>query len=101
MTERQRTVCAMCGDEAQLYTAPGGAMVCEQCQHLAHTINLSRLQGVSDKVLRDAWRETALAALVEAEGHVVEDCDADDCVCTCLNCAPSGSQYCRAAWSSW
>ena len=93
--------CGMCGGEGPLYVAPGGEMVCEQCQFMAHTINLSRLQGVPEKVLRDAWRETARAALEMSEVHVVADCDADGCVCPCPNCAPSGSRYCRGMWSSW
>ena len=90
--------CGMCGGEGRLYVAPGGAMVCEQCLSLGHTINLNRLQGVSNEVLKEAWREVALTALERAEDHVTADCNDRGCVCPCPNCAPSGSRYCRAAW---
>ena len=92
--------CGMCRDDGPLYVAPGGAMVCEQCLSLAHTINFNRLRGVSDEALRDAWREVALAALQESEDHNKAVCNAQHCACPCENCEPSGSRYCRAAWGS-
>ena len=92
--------CGLCRSEGPLYVAPGGAMVCEQCLHLGHIINLSRLQGVAEEDLREAWRTTARAALEDAKDHVKADCKAEGCACPCPNCAPSGSRYCRAAWGS-
>ena len=40
--------CRICGKVAELYTAPGGAMVCDGCLGICKRILLESLRGASD-----------------------------------------------------
>ena len=63
--------CRSCGRCGRLYTAPGGAMVCEGCLDIIQRINLVRLRGASEDAIAQAMQRT----IKELENELDKRCD--------------------------
>ena len=50
--------CRMCGQRAELQTAPGGAMVCGDCNAIIKVTNLARLHGATEVEIMAKIQET-------------------------------------------
>ena len=67
--------CAMCGQEGQeLWTSPGGAMVCYVCLGIVKQLNFAAKMGATEEDLLQIARQVA-QKIEEGKGTSVRDTD--------------------------